>query len=459
MPEPTHTTFAGLIRIPPAEPLSLNGFEFQYIDPVIIDRLLQLGAVTHTHDGALALPNPAGVPTVTAASTGGTIDGGETVTIAYTLVDEDGGETLASPTKAVTTASTGTDPAKAPTAAVSYAAGSLLAGNYYYGVTITDGAGGESGISPEVEGLVEPSYAKAQVTIGGLKAILTETGGVEWRLWRMQGGGPWNLIAKGTAETIVDDGTLVPDCTVEPPLASTTHGTSTITVTVPNPSQPRAHFFRVYASTTAEFGSESLLGEYPSSEFAKAIVFTSLAPEIGQPPPVTRCYPHAKKITPEAFTAFPWRKPVTKYSELPATENEEGDMRLVTEEQAIYIWNNVTKAWQRLVGEEIVSVGYAISGAIAVGIQPGVYLSARAHARVRLIGIYADIAEGTQCVVNVRKNGTVLTGYKEITITKGKKEFESAEVAVADKDKIDIEVVSVTGEPKSLTLSLQLGYR
>ncbi len=413
MPEPSYTPFAGLIRIPPAQSIAANGFEFQYIDPLIVDRLLQLGAVLHKHDGEAALASPGPAPTLAVSPVGGSIPGGETVEACYTLVDDDGGETLPSAIATKETAATGTDPAKAPSAALNTAAGVLLAGTYTYGVTITDGAGGESILSPLVEVLVEPGFAHARVELGQLKKILEETGGKEWRLWRQQGGGLWNLIAQGTTEEKIDDGTLVPDCTVEPPIVSTTHGTASVTLTVPNPAEPRALFFRLYATTDGTFGPVSLLGEYPAAEFGKALVFGSLATAVGQPPPVTRAYPHADKINPETdLLNWHWRAPVGKASELPSEHNEAGDVRLVLETFQLYTWDGVGKKWVGLTAKTMVTTHFfALRGPVSLEPPlPPYEPELAAGQSIHLIAVRYSLLAGVSLSFHVQRNGVDVPG-------------------------------------------------
>jgi hypothetical protein len=348
------TPFLGLLRIPPGEPLSLEGSEFQYIDPLVVDHIAKIGAILHKHDGAAALADPVTAPTLATSAAGGSIAGNTTVLTTYTWIDAEGGETLPAPTANVTTAATFPEPKDVPTAVVSTAAGALLAANYVYGVTVTDGEGGETTISPLVEAVVEPGFAKAEVTVSKLKAILTEvagaTVGAEWRLWRRQNGGEWNLIDTGVGETIVDDGTLVPDCTVQPPSVSTTHSTNKITVVVPDPVGT-PEFFRLYLTIDGTFGPVSYVAEYPIAECEKPIDLTTLAVLPGTPPPISRAYPHANKIDPDTdMVEWPWKRPVANAAALPKEGNEEGDVRETLNDHVLHAWDGETKVWAAIGG-------------------------------------------------------------------------------------------------------------
>src|ERR1035437_2103053 len=162
------TPFAGLEVLAPTDSFSADGFRFQSINPGLIDHMLRIGALTHKHDAKAALATPAVVPTLTQAPTGGSIPGDLTIYSVFTLVDVDGGETLASAPAEIVTPPKYPDPQGVPTAVVSYEAGSLLANNFSYGVTITDGVGGETTLSPAASVLVEPGFATAEVTLAGL---------------------------------------------------------------------------------------------------------------------------------------------------------------------------------------------------------------------------------------------------------------------------------------------------
>src|ERR1700757_4004942 len=136
---PTRTPFAGFERLAPGDPLSADGYSFQFQNPVIADRLGQLGAVTHKHDGHAA---------IAVAATGGTIPASTPIHVAYTLTDGQGGETLPHVETVVTTGAGYSTPASPPTVAPDYTAGTMLAGTFLYALTVTDGAGGETALGP-----------------------------------------------------------------------------------------------------------------------------------------------------------------------------------------------------------------------------------------------------------------------------------------------------------------------
>lgn len=444
------TPFIGLLRIAPGEPLSLEGFEFQFLDPLIVDHLLKTGAILHKHDGAAALANPVTAPAFTTGKTGGQIGASITFLTSYTWIDADGGETLAAPTSTVTTGATFPEPKAVPTAVPSYAAGALLAANYVYGVTVTDGEGGETILSPLVEAVVEAGFAKAEVTVSKLKAILTEvagaTVGAEWRLWRRQNGGEWNLIDHGTGETIVDNGTLVPDCTVAPPAVATTHNTNKLTITVPKPVGA-PEFFRVYLTAEGTFGPVSYVAEYPIAEVEKEIHILTVALLPGFPPPVSRAIAHANKINPDTdLTNWHWKQPVKKTSELPA-EAEAGDIRFDEETKQLMTWNTAKKEWEELFGHVHMceSLDWSVVGAFGADKLGGIFIKLAAKEEQKLLGIECELEAGVAKLV-LKHNGVAIGELEAIAAKAGVVAIVLKEpLVLAAKDKLTLECTESTG--------------
>ena len=215
-----NTLFAGLTQLDPADPLSTDDYSFQAINPDIIDRLLEVGAVTHRHDGHAALENPTLGPSVSVIASGGQIPGGVTFEFAYTQLDADRGETAASPIGSVTTPDLMAAPAFAPVGSADYSAGSLAADAYYYVHTWVDAGGGETTMGP-IEPVDVNPYPNAQVLLSGLASAMPG-GAVGWRLYRARGGENFHYLASGTGDTITDDGNLCAQCQVFPPEINTT---------------------------------------------------------------------------------------------------------------------------------------------------------------------------------------------------------------------------------------------
>jgi hypothetical protein len=296
---PSKTAWAGLERLGPGDPISSDNYIFQDLDRATIDRLLQVGAVTHVHDGHAALANPTLAPTLTLVSSGGTIPAGQTVYATYTLLDAYGGESAPVAPLNVTTSAGYTTPTAAPTATIDYTAGLLLAANYSYAITVTDGLGGETPLGPPVYVIVNPGSATATVDLAGLDTAATSASGVTgstWRLWRQISGSAWYLIASGTGATFNDNG-VAGDCTQQPPLSGTTVGSSSITFTVPTGQPSGTVNFNIYGSYDGSFSSPALLATLPVASLGVAQTFTALSPASGAPPPLSRCFGGANPIS------------------------------------------------------------------------------------------------------------------------------------------------------------------
>lgn len=342
----TNAPFSGIEVLSPGESLSKNGYRFQGLDRLIIDRLLRIGALTHRHDAHAAMANPATAPVVTSAATGGAIGSDQTIYVTYTLLDADGGESLPVASVVVNTPAGFLEPTGAPSAVVAHDSGGLLSGTYTYAVTVTDGVGGETTIGPSVVAVVDPGFASSKVTLSGLSAIVAAASGgavgAGWRLWRSQGGGPWYLISSGTSDTLADGG--VPgDCTIAPPNKSTTVGSNLLKVTIPAAGQPAsAQQFRVYGSLDGSFTSPALLGTYPRADFGAEKDYTSLTPTTGSPPSSSTAFGGANRIMPDTDIVFGFKSPVADASLLPA--GSQGDARVALNTKHLWMVLGVSAA-------------------------------------------------------------------------------------------------------------------
>jgi hypothetical protein len=346
------TPFAGLEALLPGEPLSSDGYRFQLLDRFIIDRLLRVGAVTHRHDQHDAMANPTAAPVVSTAPTGGVIPANAAISVTYTLLDGEGGETLPAGAAAITMPGGYQDPFDEPVAVVDHSAGTLLAGNYSYAATVTDGRGGETALGPAALVGVDPGFAASEVALSGLAALLSDASGGDslagWRLWRSRDGSLWYLIATGVDDTLTDDG-IIGDCTVAPPNTGTTQGANTLSVTVPSAGQPTdAVSFNVYVSIDGSFSSPALLGNYPISQYDSALVYTALTVGNGQPPVVSTCVPGANRINPDTdIVNWYWKAPVDSALYLPMSGNNDGDARVTRDTNLIWVWDSGAGVWNQ----------------------------------------------------------------------------------------------------------------
>lgn len=333
------TPFAGLTVLEPDEALSTDGGSFTGENPFLIDRMLEVGAVTHRHDAHLRLPNPVGTPSAGVLDTGGAIPSEITLYIGYTLVDSRNGETTLSPVQAVSTQPPYDPPATAPSGVIDYTGGSLLANTYYYLVTLLDGTGGETPASPFVSVEREPGYASGRVQLSNLNADFALNGAVSWRLYRATGGSTFDFLAEGTGSTFTDDGSLNGDCTINPPPETTnnTNETSQVLITVPTgePYLASATSFRLYASLDGAFESPCFINTYPIASAGVAIALTTLDFERGSPPDVTTALPGASKIDPDTeLLDWHWKRPVANQGLLGS--GAQGDVRLANDSGKLY---------------------------------------------------------------------------------------------------------------------------
>lgn len=343
-------TSLGLTRLAPGEPIYADNFSFQDQNPFITNQLLEYAAFRHRHDEHVALANPVDPPTVATAAVGGQIPADATVYVGYTYTDADGGETAMNPEPVTITMDGGlAAPIDAPAAALDHAAGTLLAGSYTYGLTVTDGFGGETALSPTTTVLIPSGNATNEIIISGLVAYVADNGGAGYRLWRRVNGGVWGLVTDGAADTVTDDGTLCLDCTVTPPTSTgSTRGTNALKVTVPAPLPAGVSAFTIYGTLDGTFSSPALLGTFAPDQAGVEQVFTDLEFGEGAPPEETRALPGASKI--DALTQIinlPIGAPVATAADLPAGTID-GEIRITLDDSAINVWDGA--AWSAFTG-------------------------------------------------------------------------------------------------------------
>jgi hypothetical protein len=328
------TLFAGLTVLEPGESLDTDSGAFTGSDREVEDRLFHIGAKTHRHNGLAGLGNPATPLGASIIASAGTIPAALDISLGYTLEDETGGETMLSPIVTVSTPPLVSAPPAAPSAAASYAGGSLLVNTYFYAQTFTDGEGGETPLGPAVTVERQPGFASGKITVSNLTFGLEAAGAKGWRLYRAIGGGSYSLIATGGAasHSFTDDGTVSAECDVHPPAGeeNTTLGVGTLLLTLPSGGLSSATAINVYASVTGDFGGGSLLGSFPVASAGHTAAFASLELSSLSPPPVNRSIGGAHQIDPDTeLIDWHWKRPTDTVPDLPASA-EEGDVRMVS---------------------------------------------------------------------------------------------------------------------------------
>lgn len=320
------TRFAGLTRLDPEESLSVDNASFQANNPLLIDRFLEVGAVTHRHDAHDPLADPLASPSAAVVQNGGSIGADVTIYLGYTLLDMDGGETRMSPPVTVTTDPPYDPPTSPIRPTVTYASGALRSDTYYYAIALTDLAGGETPVGPLVSVDREPGPTFASVTLDGLTADFAEFDAVGWRLYRAVAGEQLAYMASGSADRFVDSGQGCVDCGQPPVTSNRTNRTNRITFSIPGSAAAAgsgvvaaAAGFRVYASLDGSFAADSLIGAYPVASAGQAITLTSLALQPGRPPDVSTSVRGASKLNAETdLSNYHWRSPVSGSANLPA---------------------------------------------------------------------------------------------------------------------------------------------
>lgn len=286
----SYTAFAGLYKLDPGDPVSLNNYEF-YENEEVIDHYIQ-AFIGHRHDGTAAMSNFASAATIVSSASGGQLPPSVTYYVGITAIDQYGGETAATSTSAVT-AGTVNDPTVAPVC-VAGAGGSLNLGTYRYAYTFID-VYGETIVSPQTN---------ITVTANGKVTLTLPTGSLQKRVYRAYGYGEYNKVADVAAlsSTFVDDGTLCINCDQSPPDDSTAGATNKLIIT--RPALPSgAVSWKVYVSEESGLPSPSLLFAYGASAIsvipaaASGVTFSSENEiRVGTPPILSRTIPGAYQI-------------------------------------------------------------------------------------------------------------------------------------------------------------------
>jgi hypothetical protein len=351
------TQFAGLVALDDGDPITVDGGSFLTKNPRITDHLLGVGAVTHRHDAHAAVPNPQVAASGVVASDG-SLPAGTSYALTYTIVDSSGGETLPAPGLALSTGAGAGSPTIAPTVAPDYTQGIMPAGGYFYGLTYTDGLGGETTMGPSTFATLDPGYASGAVDLSGMSAELVANGGqaVTWRLWRSYEGADWHLVTEAATDTYVDTGFDPPDNPALPPAQSTTSGTNSLSITLPSaeaePALAQATAINVYLAADSSYQDPCLYAQLAPSAAGTTFAITAATVTQGSPPHVSTSIRGAQQIDPDTeLIDFPWKRPVATLSALPIAANTDGDIRETLDTHLLYTWDADTSAWATTTGE------------------------------------------------------------------------------------------------------------
>lgn len=244
--------------------ISADGGKFGIADRTTLDRILA-ALEAHQHEGGQRLGDPTGPPQLSQLDVGGTLPGGTTFYYCVSFVDRFGLETAATDEVSITTP--GRLAVPSPPQLTALPGGSLIAGTYYYALTIKQGAFETQISNPAVITLV-PGQGTVRLALPPLPS-----GADGYSIWRQ---GPtetyYSRIGDTSDPTTDDDGSVPPDdCPTDPanlpPLTNQTNSTNVVIIEVPDPEVVAVpggpvRAWRIYRTTTSgAWPANSLVAE------------------------------------------------------------------------------------------------------------------------------------------------------------------------------------------------------
>lgn len=309
------TDHYGLTSLEAGDAFSLDGYKFTSADRRLIDNILFLGAEGHHHTGdAGSIVEPTLPPSLSLSLTGGTIPAGTRVYYKYTYVNSRGEESKGSPESFVDTPAPVTEPGAATLTRAS-TGGTLQGGNYYYVLTAYVGS------SIAETRAVNPSYITVPVVTQTNVITLTfpslPAGATGFNIYRRKPGQTkyfWltsvNMNVATPPTTYVDSGAVLEDCDRTLPTRNTTNSTNSVTVNQPGatPAVPAGYTWKLYRTYVNNDYQNSLLDwivEY-ISELSTIVTPTYLdvgaSTQGGSPPSSSQVVGSPSKIVLTDFT-------------------------------------------------------------------------------------------------------------------------------------------------------------
>lgn len=264
-----------LATLESGDEFSEEGYKYTNADRQQIDRLLEIGAETHVHNGAVGSENdPEDPPELTLDTAGsGGIGSGERVRYKFTLVDAVGNESAASPEAYVDTP----DPVESPAATTLSSAttgGSLLPGNYFYCLSAY--------VDFNTSETKAPNRAYITVPVGTATNVVTLTlpalpfGATGFNIYRRAPGSPKyfylasvDMDVATPPDSYDDDGSVTPDAGRTLPISNSTFSSNSVTVSYPGatPVVPDGYTWKIYRTYES--------GEYDDSFLTWVVEETS----------------------------------------------------------------------------------------------------------------------------------------------------------------------------------------
>lgn len=403
------TPFAGLTALDENDSITVDGASFLIKNPRITDHFLQIGAVTHRHDGHEPLPNPTAALSGTTSTTGGQLAPGD-YAVTYTVLDADGGETMPAPPLTLSLTGGVGAPNVTPVVTLDYTSGIMPDGDYFYALTYTDGAGGETTIGPSAFVYVDPGYASAAVALSGLSAELSGT--MQWRLWRSYEGADWHLVTQGATDTFLDDGFDPPDNPALPPEQDSTNQQGLIRVTLPDASAELAvahgSAIRVYLAPDTTFVAACFYTQVPVASGGATLTIANDSVQEGSPPHVSTSVRGAAQLNPDTdILAWHWKSPAANAAALPMTGNGDSDVRVTSDTQIVWIWDQADAIWRQWNpgGSVLPASQHSASYTLALTDSGSVVEFTSASAVTLTIPAHVVVALPVNCVIEVFQYG------------------------------------------------------
>lgn len=242
-----------------------DGYKYTEADRHQIDRLLEIGAETHRHNGATSSAvDPTDPPTLALDTSSGGIASGERVRYKFTLVDAYGNESAASPEAYIDTP----DPVEAPSVAtlsVATTGGVLLPGNYFYTLSAyVDFNTSETKATTRAYITVPSGATTNEITLTLPSLPFGATG---FNIYRRAPGSTKYFyldsvdMEVATPPDVYVDGGGEPDCGRTLPVSNTTYSTNSVVVTYPGatPVVPDGYTWKVYRTYESADYDDSFL--------------------------------------------------------------------------------------------------------------------------------------------------------------------------------------------------------
>lgn len=246
------------------ESLSDDGYKYTFSDRLDMDQKMWLAAEGHHHKGGLQNQVPVPIaPTLTRNPTGGLIPAGTRVYYKISLVGPDGTEGAASVESFIDTPAPVASPA-GPTLTFASTGGALLGGDYYYALSAYTG---NSTTETRAAGT---AFISVNSTTGLNRVTVTfptlPSGATGFNIYRRAPGeGRYffltniNMVGGTPPTTFIDTGAIAENCDRTIPQTNTTNSANSITVGYPITIVPTGHTWKIYRTYLNGVYTRSLL--------------------------------------------------------------------------------------------------------------------------------------------------------------------------------------------------------